>query len=511
MKKINLILVLLVSILALNSCRDRGNLSMGAGLNDKTLAYIPEDASTVTAVNLQNIMDKMDFEAVKKMDFYADAKKEMQEKNPQFVYLMEDPQNSGIDLSRNMYMYSDVSEDNLPLMVSVVPLKDKGDFATMLEKAGKEEGIKIEKKDGYSIARMSNAMVVFNAEIAVFGGGSGQEDLETRLADILKNKPAKSITKNKQFRDNYKGGHDFYSYQSLEAADEMLVGQSEDVLEALGLTKEDLKGNNMVMYGDFKDGKIEAISEMHLNKRVKEVLGAVVKPKVVTDFSKYIPSENLIGAANVALNLKGLNTLANEQLGLAQGADFYLNSALGMSRNDLMKAFDGDVFVAAYGQNASPNPEMLVGLKISDQKLFDTIISKLKNKKVLKEISKGVYSVQLMGDMGYRISVNSGVALVGTSTAMAKVAEGNFKPISKSKLEDFSGSFGMFADMKMLETIYPQMPMSQFENFTASGNLDGSKSTINFKEKNENSLKLLMKFLDEMYKKSEKSGNDLEI
>lgn len=511
MRNVNLVFVLVLSLFLLNSCGERNSQSerlmngTSATLNDATLAYVPADANTVTTVNMQSIMDKMDFESVKGMEFYQDAKKEMQKKNPELVYLMEDPANSGIDLSKNMYMFTDMSSKNDLFMASMLTIKDKSKFATMIQKSGEEKAIEIEEKPAYSYARTSdNSAVIFNDKVAIMGAGENDAQLEAKLVGILTNKPSKSITSNKKFRDNFKGSHDFYSFQSFDVAENLLDGQSEEVLEALGLTKEDLKGNNMTMYGDFKDGKIEAISEMHLNKNVKEVFGALVKSKVSTDFSKYIPSENLMGAMTMALNLKGINTLVNEQLAVAQGADFYMNNMLGMSRDDLMKAFDGDAFTAAYGNGNAKNPEMLAGLKISDKKLFNQIMDKLKDKGLLKEAGKDVYSVRFMGDTGYRISVKSNVMLVGTTAAMSNIGDGNFEPISKSQLNSLSGSFAMFADMSMVQKLYPDISMNKLEDFTASGSLEGGKSTLNFKEKDENSLKLLMELFNDIHKKNKR-------
>lgn len=508
MRNVNLIFVLVLSVFLLNSCSDRNSRSerlMGsANLNDATLAYVPADANTVTTVNVQSIMDKMDFDAVKDMEFYQDAKKEMEQKNPELVYLMEDPKNSGIDLSKNMYMFTDMSSKDDLFMASMLTIKDKSKFAAMIQKSGKEEGIEVEEKPEYSYAKTSSkSAVIFNDKIAVMGAGENEAELEAKLVNILTNKPSKSITSNKKFKENFKGSHDFYSFQSFDVAEKMLDGQSEEMLEALGLTKEDLKGNNMAMYGDFKDGKVEAISEMHLNKNVKEVFSAVVKSKISTDFSKYIPSENLMGAATMALNLKGINTLINEQLGVAQGADFYMNNMLDISRYDLVKAFDGDAFMAAYGDDNSKNPEMLAGLKIGDKKLFNQLMDKLKKKGVLSEIDRNVYSVRFIVDTGYRITVKSNVILVGTTSAMNNIEDGNFRAISKSRLNDLSGSFGMFADMSMVQKLYPEISMNKLDDFTASGSLEGGKSTLNFKEKDQNSLKLLMELFNEMYKKNE--------
>ena len=456
MKNVNLIFILILSVFLLNSCKERSKsarMGNSVALNDVTLAYIPVDANTVTSVNVQSIMDKMDFESVKNMEFYQDAKKEMQEKNPELVYLMEDPENSGIDLSKNMYMFTDMSSKNDLFMGSMLTIKDKSKFTKMIENSGKEKAIRIEQKSGYSYAKTSNnAAVIFNDEIAIMGAGESEAQLEAKLIDLMKNKPSRSIKSNKEFSGNFKGGHDFYSFQNLDMAEDILNGQSEDVLDALGLTKADLKNNNMTMYGDFKDGKIEAISEMHLNRKVKEVFGAIVKSKVNTDFSKYIPSENLMGAAAMALNLRGINTLFSEQVGYAQMADMQMNM-LGVSRDELMKAFDGDAFTAAYGNNAR-EPEMLAGLKIGDKKKFNKIMDNLKKKGLLKETGKDAYKVVFMAkDMGYRISVSSNVMLIGTATAMSNVIDGNFEPISKSRLNDLSGSFGMFADMKMVQQL----------------------------------------------------------
>ena len=64
------------------------------------------------------------------------------------------------------------------------------------------------------------------------------------------------------------------------------------------------------------------------------------------------------------------------------------------------------------------------------------------------------------------------------------------------------GSFGMYADMASLKSMFPKLNIDEAGEFRASGDLDGSVSTMTFDNKNQNSLKIFMKMVNEFYKSS---------
>lgn len=518
MKKIKAITLLFVaSLLIFSACKRSRNASMGAGLaDDVALTYIPEAATNVNTMNIQSVMDKMDFEAVQKMDFYQSMLEDVKRDRPQVAFLFEDPNNSGIDLTKNIYMFSDVSEKGGKgvFIASVITLSDATKFGEMLEKVGSYGEFTITAKNGYKIAKLRNSekmMVVWNDEMAVTGAGDAL-GIEDKVVNILTNKPKKSIVDNKSFRQNFKGGHDFYSYQNLGMVSSFMDEDSELMLEGLGLTKADLDNNTIISYGDFKNGAIEGHQEYNFSPKVKELMGAIMKPSVKTDFSAFIPGENLVVLGTSGLNLKGINTLINEQMGASVSADAGIQ-ALGLTRNEIISAFDGDMFAAGYAVDDKSAPKMLIGLNINDKKLVDKILNVGIQQKMLKKNGE-VYTLNSMVssmaglEAGFQLTVKSNVLLMGSGEVIAKVSKGNFEKVPSAKMKKLDdGAFGLFAEFETLSKLFPNLPFSKITDMVVSGGLNGTTSTVNLKDKNKNSLQVLMQMVEEMYE-MDKSGMD---
>jgi hypothetical protein len=521
MKKLTFLLGLIITVTIFQSCKKDGSSSMSLSAEDEaSLAFIPSTAASVNTVNMESLMDKMDFEEVKNMEFYQNMMNEMKDDRPELVYLMQDPTQSGVDLSQNVYMFSDMDKTaEGGYMGTVFSIKDAGQFLEMLKK-GKENGeLTIEEKAGLKVVQIgNNAAIAFNenAAIAVSGtlnienfqmdsdDATQMNSAADRAVKMFTEKPSDNIASNKDFSKSFTGNHDFFSFQSSSFVADMVNEDYEMVLKGFDITEEDLKDNYTVSYADFKDGKMEARQEFHLNPKVKELAGAIVKEDVKTNFTKFIPADNLIGVMTGGLNMKGINTLVDEQLGAAAGVDMMMNG-VGISRDDIMKAIDGDIFVAGYGNGAKDAPDMLVGMKIADQKAMDKILEAAKATRMMSSIGDDTYEIKIpFTSSNYKIVVKKDMLFVGQGDIVSTVASGKFKKANNKDLN--KGSFGMYADMASLKSMFPNMNIDEAGEFRASGDLDGSVSTMTFDDKNQNSLKSLMKIINEFYKSSNKNN-----
>ena len=257
MKRISLLLTFAITLVLFQSCKDKGNSPMSAGLsNEAALEYIPSDAAMVGSMNMQSLMDKMDFESVKDMDFYKNMMGEMKDDRPELVYLMQDPTQSGIDLSSNVYMFSDMEnvKDGNGYMGTVFNIKDATQFVEMLKKGNKNGDLVIEEKKGLKVVQIgNNAAIAFNDNtgIAVSGtlnmNGFQMDDDATetsgaadRAVEMFTKKPSEDITSNKKFSKSFTGSHDLFSFQSSSFASKMLNDDSEMLLQGFDITKEDL-------------------------------------------------------------------------------------------------------------------------------------------------------------------------------------------------------------------------------------------------------------------------------
>ncbi len=509
MKRISLLLTFAITLIIFQSCQNNSSSPMSAGLaNEAALEHIPSDAVMVGSMNLGSLMEKMDYDKMKELDFFQKMLSEMKDDRPELIYLMESPKESGVDLAKNIYFFSEKMDGNDMVMGTVMSLSDKGQFEKMLKKADENGKLAIEKKDGYSLATLGNdnLAIAFNDDMVVIGSGSNNiEEITAKVTDRLNNKGKKNIKSNKAFKkiDN---NHDIVMFQNFDGASELLDGQSDMVLTTLGLTKEDLEGNYSISYGDFENGKMTGTQEYVLNAKIKELAKAIVKNGVKTNFSKSIPEDNLIGVMSSGLNMKGIKQLIMEQMGgFAVGQVNNVLSPYGLNFDEAMGMFDGDLFVAGYaGETKNDDPEMLLGLKIDDKKSLNKLL----------EAGEGVGFLQKKGNNTYAMSVpmvdgkavfiiKNDVLLVGIGEVAETVSKGSFKTLSSSKLE--KGIFNMYADAEAVKSKFPELKIDEAGEFRATGDLTGGTSTLTFNNKKENSLKVLMNLMNEMYKQSEKN------
>jgi hypothetical protein len=522
MKKLTFLLGLMITVVVFQSCKKNGSSAMSLSVEEEaSLAYIPSSAASVNAVNMQSLMDKMDFESVKDMDFYKNMMGEMKDDRPELVYLMQDPTQSGIDLSSNVYMFSDMEnvKDGNGYMGTVFNIKDATQFVEMLKKGNKDGDLVIEEKKGLKVIQIgNNAAIAFNDNTGIAVSGTlnmnsfqmdSDDATETsgaadRAVEMFTKKPSEDITSNKEFSKSFTGSHDLFSFQSSNFASKMLNDDSEMLLQGFDITKEDLEDNYTVSYADFKDGKMEARQEFHLNPKVKELMKAIVKEDVNTNFEKFIPADNLMGVMTGGLNMKGINTLVNEQIGAAAPLDMMMNG-VGITRDDLMKAIDGDLFVAAYSNDSKDAPDMLVGMKIADQKSIDKILEAGKATKMMSSVGDDTYEIKIsFSSTDYKIVIKKDMLFIGQGEIVSTVASGKFKKATGKDLN--KGSFGLYADMASMKSMFPNMNIDEAGELRGSGDLDGSVSTMTFDNKNENSLKSLMKIINEFYKSSNKNN-----
>ena len=131
-----------LSLFLMVSCKNSPNL------ND-SLTAIPKDATSVTAVNINSLMQKADFEAVKNMDFYKESIAEAEKENPAMAEIMKDPKKSGIDLTKNIYVIQEYNllesgngSDDGTILMSIADVKA---FEAMLQSAKAGD---IQTKDG---------------------------------------------------------------------------------------------------------------------------------------------------------------------------------------------------------------------------------------------------------------------------------------------------------------------------------------------------------------------------
>jgi hypothetical protein len=124
----------------------------------------------------------------------------------------------------------------------------------------------------------------------------------------------------------------------------------------------------------------------------------------------------------------------------------------------------------------------------------------------MSSVGDDTYEIKIpFSSTDYKIVVKKDMLFIGQGEIVSTVASGKFKKATGKDLN--KGSFGLYADMASMKSMFPNMNIDEAGELRGSGDLDGSVSTMTFDNKNENSLKSLMKIINEFYKSSNRDNS----
>ncbi len=491
---------------------------------DETANAIPKDAVSVTAINLPSLMQKADFESVKQMDFYKDMVDSASAENAAIADIMRDPKKSGVDFTKNIYVVQDYNfltdNSNSASAAVLLSLTDASAFEKMLTSGKKQH--KIETKDGikyltYEKENSDNnengitykrgaAVVAWNDKLAVLGEHTEGGDFSA----FFKNKADQSITKNDNFTKLFGEAHDIYSYTNFDKmADNPQVKSSAGMMN---IDPKALKGNFATGYADFEKGQIVSKSDYKINKELRQQWGLMFKDNVKTDFSKYLKGDNIGFAATLALDMKGLKEIINANPSFRMMIEASKSDKF--SSDDIFKAFDGDLVIAA-GPTAGSDKKWngMIGFKLSDKATMEKLVNFLVSQDALVSEGNGVYRMGGMADMMSKSYVDQGkvafvddVIFAGDAATIANLKNGS---TVSSDVKDVLNKniFGMYANLSKMFANTEGMKDPEMTELKMMMNGSHGEGTMKMKDTNENSLKSLMKAANRWYlkDKSEKA------
>ncbi len=377
-------LFVLVCSLVLFSCKKDANVAM-----DNAVAHIPSDVSQVTVIRVPQLMKKADFEEIKQQDFYQQFVKEAASSDPTMAKVLENPTESGIDLTKNAYFISDVNPVNTEDMMSGVMLNiaDAAKVKTMLKSS--DFNINPKMGEGFTyVTRSGGNFVAWDEEILIVGQGT-QGSLASRLDRIFNLQDGGSVLSSSDFAKVGSSSDDISFWLSSDAiAQNPQLGFGSAML---GLGKDDLEGNYINGGVNFDDKRMKLDVDFLLKKVIGNDLNMAFKSKTGTDFSAYIPSENTF-AMTLGLDPAGLKQLLKEKnalnfVGQQSGAD-----RMGFTFEDLLDALDGDMMLAIQKKGPEGKPAGLFGAKVN-VKEFMPIFDKIVATGQLKKVGNNVYEL----------------------------------------------------------------------------------------------------------------------
>jgi hypothetical protein len=523
-----------VLILSMYSCGEQ------PGSNVKGIeGSIPSNASAVMLLNTGQLMEKADFDALKKTSFYKEMLVELEKESPEAIEFFTDPTSAGIALSSNMGFYASLSENYAETkavdVAFIFPVGNKDKIAETLENMMKDKPeLKLQEMDGYNmIALKNNTKLIHNDKILAF---VSFEDA-AKINNIL-NSTGENIKSNENFNKHFKEGKDVMFWMHADHIIAMSLkesGQEAKIKGGLGMAQisEDvLKDNYMSFYYDFQKGEIDAGASFDFCDALKAEFGDFLPGELAVDYSNYIPSENLALAFSFGINPEGILEFVKKRK-FDKMADQNLAMA-GMDLEKIKNGITGGMALGVYApESDDADPAVVFALGLKDKAFMTDIVDKFGMlggfvKDGDKYVKTGSPSMDDPDEAPQKviISIQDDVLLLSNSAELIDKAIAGGKNPVMAELQD--GWMGAYMNYALLE--------EHHDNFTSMAPLDPSHLAISkmlheyneiadfkvlmkgehidiktdLKNKDVNSLKRLIQVADEIYKNKEKIQTEIE-
>jgi hypothetical protein len=275
----------------------------------------------------------------------------------------------------------------------------------------------------------------------------------------------------------------------------------------MNIDPKDLKGNYATGYADFENGQVVSKSDYNITAGLRKEWGLMFKDNVKTDFSKYLKGNNLGFVMSLALDMKGIKEIINTNPQFRSALEMGKGDA-SFSTDDIFKAFDGDVVVAAAPQSGDKKWSGMMGLKLQDKATMMKLVNYLIAEKALVAEGNDVYHFTGAADAMSKNYVETGkiafvddVIFVGDAATILGLKTGGNVPadvkdiLNKNIMGVYANFNQMFAQTEGLENpAFGEMKM------TMTGK--SAEATIKTRDANENALKSFMKAINQWYLKS---------
>lgn len=485
---------------------------------EDAIRNIPADVTMLTTINVPSLMKKMDFETVKTLPFYTESAKKVSSNDALVSMIMMDPEKSGIDLTKNMYLvgWADPKGNGEFTMGTVCSVKDINAFTNMMNTGRTEKAI---QKDGNWTIAESNTFISWNKQLAVILAGDNEVVNEKFARQIFTLQPANSVASNKDLNKLLGEKHDISAWMNSNALAE--IRDIKFGAGSINIKAEDLKNNYIHSFVDFEKGEINAQNRFFFNKGLIKDVSLLVKDDVNTDFTSYFP-DNASSVTALALDFKGIRQVMSENIMLKKMVTESLEDA-GFTFDDVTKALQGDILMTSFALNGKNTG--LVAMKISDKNLVNKFLNLGIRYGILEKAGTDMYRIagaapagENNSPMSGNLSMNSDtriliqkdmLILANDEAVAAKIIAGGFKDAGTNKTAMVKMmNNNLFSNMMNLSQLAPGdktlEALKTVKEMKTSINRKGSETKMLMLDQEVNSLRAIINAMNEQYLKEKK-------
>ena len=502
-----------------------------APVPDDSLQYLPASTAMVAAMRVRQLMDKADFKTIQQSEGYQEMIEEARNTNPVLAKVLEQPESSGVDLGKNIYLSTEIQEGKKPFMTISFSIADAQAFEALLKSVDIEA--QPASDQGYQfISPSRNSTLAWNEEIAIIGISEEDTDVEAAIKRYLETAPEQSIAQNKNLRQALNKEFDVANWFSSDFLLDSELAKGSTAL--MNYREEDLRGNYIQHFLTFDKGLVKSEAGLYFKSQIANDISMLFRDKVKTDFVKLAPAGEPLFFMTTAFDMDGINQLLVEKYskGLAEGG----LQEYGISTNTLIKALKGDIMLTAYApEQESGKPGLVFAARIGDQEALQSLISLAVKENKIEQLSENRYQFlewkkEMKGDSAYaetkvhiegQLLLHDGLLYMASKPPLVDKVEkgqtGLTGPIA-AQAKELSGKniFTALGDIAALEAMgkEPNEGNRAIESIEATAQRKGTELTLKMKDKSANSLKALIDMMKKAGQKEEtpeKAGETSEI
>lgn len=486
--------ILLLSIFAFTACQQ------APPAPDDSLGYLPEETAMVTAIKLEQMMEKADFDQLRQSEGFQKLISKINEEDPLMAKILQNPQLSGVDLNKNIY-FAFVPGGTGDDMIALVTcsLSDPTAFKAMVDNT--ELSTQKVGNQNQAVTPDGRSVLVWDDAVALFGFGEQQVDFEEKIQDYLERKGKDgSIAKNSSLRMALDKNFDmvnWFASDFLAESPEARAG-----VAFLNYDKEDLKGSYVTHYLTFEQGAVRSEAELSIRGAIGQDINMLFNDEVSTDFLSAAPAGSPLFLLSAAFNMNGINQLLIEKYskGLADGE----LKKYGLSGKEVLDAFQGDIFLAAYPSMSSDTtgdePDLVFMAKIDKEESLQKMIDIAVQEGKLEQMEDGGYqatvdSVSNWDDDRPALLIADGLLYLSGDVRFIQQVQRGEKGLTGSLAEQGGQMlqqqiFTAIGNPEAIENLEEEWPV--VESIQASATRNGTKALITLENATQNSLKTII-------------------
>ena len=481
---------------------------------DNALEAIPANSTLVTAFDLPTLMEKANFEAVQKMDFYRFFMEKAAEESDILATVLANPENAGIDLTKNAYVSIELSPDNpeeiyTGIIFNLVSPEDFSNFANSFRE------VKTGQRKGYQFADLNEAtQLAWNDRVGILALGEGIYETEEVVNSFFTPNTETSLANNENLTTLLSQKHDITTWLTSNA---LAQNKSAKLVLALAKIKPEALDNNFIHgHVDFEAGKVNTQLNYFFQDALIEDVNLLFKENVKTDFAPYVSGKNLNIYLSAAFDFAGLHTALSKRPQVKMFADFALKS-YGLSINKLKSALDGDLVFATYTGNINNRQEGLFAIKLNNQAQFEAFLTIAEENELVTKTGNGRYilapslhkmvtnflPIDLGSPFDNQLMLHNGIAFISGNVArLDDIEKGNIistkqLPVSLNKMVN-QNPLSLFVDFNSLKRV-GMMNTESLNLLELVGNKKGADLEVSMQKEGINSLQAIFEAINEEF------------